>query len=134
MKSKTCIRVRYEETDAMGVVYHGNYLTWFEIGRTELIRETSVSYKEWEEKKCFLPVVEAACRYKKPARYDDEILIETELLPTKDLYFHFVYKVFRKSDQEFLAEGETKHLCVGENGRVMSKATKTMKKQIFGDI
>lgn len=131
MKSQITLRVRYEETDAMGVVYHGNYFTWFEIGRTELLRDYSMSYKEMENKKCFLPVIEATCRYKSSACYDDEVIIETELHPTTDLYFDFTYVVLRKSDQKLLAEGETKHVCVGENGRILTKATKSIKQQLF---
>jgi len=132
MKSQTTLRVRYEETDAMGVVYHGNYFTWFEIGRTELMRKYSMSYKEMESKKWFLPVVEATCCYKSSARYDDEIIIESELHSSTDLYFDFTYVVLRKSDHKLLAEGKTRHVCVGENGRILTKATRSIKKQLFG--
>lgn len=132
MKGQTILRVRYEETDAMGVVYHANYFTWFEISRTELLRKYSLSYKEMESKKWYLPVVEATCCYKNSARYDEEITIETELHSSTDLYFDFTYVVWRKSDHKLLAEGRTRHVCVGENGRILTKATKSIKKQLFG--
>ena len=72
------VRVRYAETDQMGIVYYANYLVWFELGRVELLRSLGLAYSQLEkEHECILPVVEATCRYRSPARYDDEILIET---------------------------------------------------------
>ena len=78
MSVTTQVRVRYAETDQMGIVYYANYLVWFEIGRVELLRSLGLAYSQLEtEHECILPVVEASCRYRAPARYDDEILIET---------------------------------------------------------
>ena len=84
MGNTTSIRVRYQETDQMGVVYHGNYFTWFDIGRTEFFRNMGMVYTRLEEEGILLPVIEAQCRYIKPAKYDDEIIINTKLVKLKE--------------------------------------------------
>ncbi len=105
------LRVRYAETDQMGVVYYSNFLVWFEIGRVELLRQLGFDYKTMEiEDDCFIPVVEANCRYKAPARYDDELIIVTHVAAVRGAVLKFRYQVVRVSDQQLLAEGETTHV------------------------
>ncbi len=116
MAVTTQVRVRYAETDQMGIVYYANYLVWFEIGRVELLRSLGLAYSQLEkEHECILPVVEASCRYRSPARYDDEILIETRPALLRGSVLKFAYKIYRKSvqkgtERELLAEGETVHV------------------------
>jgi acyl-CoA thioester hydrolase len=110
------LRVRYAETDQMGVVYHSNYLIWFEVGRVELLRQLGFTYKEMEkEDKCHIAVVDVKCRFKSPAKYDDEILVLTRLLNVRESIIHFGYEILRSSDSTLLAEGETTHIVVDEN-------------------
>jgi acyl-CoA thioester hydrolase len=107
------LRVRYAETDQMGVVYHSNFLIWMEIGRVELMRSLGFDYKQMElEDDCRLPVVDARCRYKSPAYYDEEILVLTELRNVRGSLIRFAYEILRQSDRTLLAEGETTHLVV----------------------
>jgi acyl-CoA thioester hydrolase len=110
---ETRIRVRYAETDQMGVVYHSNYFIWFEVGRVELMRQLGFTYKDMErEDGCYIAVVDARCRYKAPARYDDEIVIRTHLKNVRESLIHFSYEALRGSDQLLLAEGETTHIVI----------------------
>ena len=110
------VRVRYAETDQMGIVYYANYLVWFEIGRVELLRSLGLAYSQLEiEHECILPVIEASCRYRSPARYDDEIQIETRPALLRGSVIKFAYQIYRKANQEgkqreLLAEGETVHV------------------------
>ena len=107
------LRVRYAETDKMGVVYHSNFLIWMEIGRVELMRSLGFDYKQMEiEDDCHLPVVDARCRYKSPAYYDEEIVVRTELRNLRGSLMHFGYEIMRQSDGAMLAEGETTHIVV----------------------
>jgi acyl-CoA thioester hydrolase len=113
------IRVRYAETDQMGVVYYGNYMTWFEIGRAEMLRSLGLSYQQMEQDGAVLPVAKASCRYRMPARYDDEILIRTRCVALRGALVTFGYRVMRAvepagGDAEYvlLAEGETTHVVV----------------------
>ena len=111
----TEVRVRYAETDQMGVVYYANYLVWFEVGRVELLRALGFSYSVLEtEHECILPVVEATCRYHSPARYDDQVLIETRPALLRGSVLRFAYRVLRKgkegAEPTLLAEGETTHV------------------------
>ena len=111
----TQVRVRYAETDQMGIVYHANYLIWFELGRVELLRSLGLAYSKLEsDHGCILPVIEARCRYRAPARYDDEILIETRPAMLRGSVMKFAYRILRKehgSDKDtLLAEGETVHV------------------------
>jgi acyl-CoA thioester hydrolase len=116
MPVTTQARVRYAETDQMGIVYYANYLVWFELGRVELLRSLGLAYSQLEkEHECILPVVSASCRYRSPARYDDEILIETRPAMLRGSVIKFAYEIYRKPDQEgkqreLLAEGETVHV------------------------
>ncbi len=111
------VRVRYADTDQMGFVYYGNYLRWFEIGRTEMLRQHGMSYREVEAAGIRLPVLEARCRYRKPARYDDEVVIETTLAELGRASMRFAYRVLRQPDGELLAEGETEHCFLDPRGR-----------------
>jgi acyl-CoA thioester hydrolase len=109
------VRVRYAETDQMGIVYYANYLIWFEIGRVELLRSLGHAYSALEsDHDCILPVVEATCRYRAPARYDDEILIETRPAMLRGAVLKFAYRILRKAPEgaepQLLAEGETVHV------------------------
>jgi acyl-CoA thioester hydrolase len=110
------IRVRYAETDQMGVVYYANYFVWFEVGRVELMRSLGFEYRELEEQdQCFLPVVEASCRYKAPARYDDVLTLETRVLNQRTSMIRFGYRLLREmqeAESTLLAEGETVHVVV----------------------
>jgi acyl-CoA thioester hydrolase len=118
--SQTRIRVRYAETDQMGVVYYANFFIWFEIGRVELLRQLGFQYKEMEiDDDCHIPVVEANCRYKSPARYDDELLLETTVLALRRTVLKFGYRLFRLENQALtlLAEGETTHVTVNRSMR-----------------
>lgn len=99
------IRVRYEETDQMGVVYHANYLTWFEIGRTELIRELGYPYRMIEEKGLLLPVVEAEMKFRMPARYDDLISIYTRVASHSNVRLEFVCEIRRITEADYIPEG-----------------------------
>jgi acyl-CoA thioester hydrolase len=110
------IRVRYAETDQMGVVYHSNYLIWFEVGRVELIRTLGLDYKRMEvEEGCGIAVVEATARYRAPARYDDELVVQTTLLAARGAVVRFGYKVLRVADGVLLCEGTTVHVVVGKD-------------------
>ena len=111
MYNKTTVRVRYAETDQMGVVYHANYFVWFEVGRVELLRQMGFTYREMETQEgCFIAVVDARCRFKAPARYDDEVVIRTSLKNVRESLIHFTYTATRVSDGTLLAEGETTHI------------------------
>lgn len=107
------IRVRYAETDKMGVVYHSNFIVWFEVGRVELLRKLGFRYRDLEtEHDCHIAVVDVRCRYKSPAYYDDELTIRTRLKNLRGSLMHFSYEIVRRSDQQLLAEGETAHIVV----------------------
>ena len=114
----TRVRVRYAETDQMGVVYHANYLIWFEVGRVEFIRHIGLDYRSMEQDEgVMIAVVEARARYKAPARYDDELLVETHLAGVRGSVVRFTYAVRRAIDGLLLCEGETVHLAVGRDMR-----------------
>jgi acyl-CoA thioester hydrolase len=119
--SETRLRVRYAETDQAGVVYHSNYLIWFEVGRVELCRDNGFNHRDMEqEADAFLPVVELRVTYRSPARYDDEILIRTRIVQLRTRSIVFAYEVLRAADGTLLAEGETHHIVI--NGRGRSRA------------
>jgi acyl-CoA thioester hydrolase len=109
--NETRIRVRYAETDQMGVVYHANHFIWFEVGRVELLRQFGFSYKDMErEDDCFIAVVDARCRYKAPVHYDDEVVVRTFLKHVREKVIRFGYELRSKETGELLAEGETTHI------------------------
>lgn len=115
MENKVNIRVRYQETDQMGVVYHGNYLTWFEIGRSEMTRSMGLTYADMEAMGVMMPVTFANLQYKAPARYDDELTIVTEVVKVSPVRMEFAYQVLR--GQEILAEGSTGHAFIAQDGK-----------------
>ncbi|MGP0095982.1 MAG: acyl-CoA thioesterase [Terriglobales bacterium] len=107
----TRIRVRYAETDQMGVVYHANHFIWFEVGRVELLRQFGFSYKDMErEDDCCIAVVDARCRYRAPVHYDDEIIVRTFLKHVRAKVLHFGYELRKAETGELLADGETMHV------------------------
>ena len=125
--SETRVRVRYAETDQMGVVYHANYFVWFEVGRVELLRQLGFSYKEMElQDGCHIAVVDARCRYKAPARYDDEVIVRTHLKNVRESLVHFGYELMRASDGTLLAEGETTHVVIDREMKKRSIPDKYM--------
>jgi acyl-CoA thioester hydrolase len=110
------VRVRYAETDQMGVVYHANYFVWFEVGRVEFIRQMGLDYKSMEqEEDALIAVVEASARYKAPARYDDDLIVRTTLAGVRGPIVRFRYSVLRADDEMLLCEGETVHVVVGRD-------------------
>ena len=109
--NETRLRVRYAETDQMGVVYHANHFIWFEVGRVELLRQLGFNYKDMErDDDCYIAVVDARCRYKAPAHYDDEIVVRTYLKNMREKMIHFGYELVRVGNGDLLAEGETTHI------------------------
>ncbi len=112
-ESEIKLRVRYAETDQMGVVYHSNYLVWFEIGRVELMRQLGFRYRDMEQADgCHIPVADLRIRYKQPAHYDEEVIVRTRLAEVHRSLLRFRYRVLRAGDGTLLAEGETTHLVV----------------------
>lgn len=131
---ETEIRVRYAETDQMGIVHNSNYLVWFEVGRSEFCRARGFSYKEMEEKDNALMVVaESYCRYKSPAYYEDLLTVRTKVEEVRSRSLRFVYEIFRPSDETLLAEGETLHLVTDENKRVRSLPESYKEKLLSGE-
>lgn len=119
--NETRVRVRYAETDQMGVVYHANYFVWFEIGRVELLRQLGFSYREMESMDdCGIAVIDASCRYKAPARYDDEIIVRTHVKYLRESLVQFGYELVRAGDETELAEGETTHIAVNSEMKKIS--------------
>ena len=130
--SEVRIRVRYAETDQMGVVYHSNHFVWFEVGRVEFFRQLGFSYKDMEQQDgCHIAVVDARCRYKAPARYDDEVVVRTQLKNVRESMVHFAYTLVRASDDLLLAEGETMHVVIDREMKKTPIPEKYM--QIFRD-
>jgi acyl-CoA thioester hydrolase len=112
------VRVRYAETDQMGVVYYGNYFTWFEIGRVEFCRQVGFEYKQMEiEDDSFIVVAEASCRYKRPARFDDLLTVRTRVTGSQRRTIRFAYEIFRQASDELIATGETLHVICDRQGR-----------------
>lgn len=115
---RPAVRVRYPETDRMGVAWHGHYLAWFEIGRTEWMRAAGVAYGRLEDERGIrFPVVEAAARYHAPARYDERLEVETRLVEVGGARVRFVYRVEGAEDGRLRATGSTMHAAVDERGR-----------------
>jgi acyl-CoA thioester hydrolase len=116
---ETRVRVRYAETDQMGVVYHSNHLIWFEVGRVELMREMGFSYRDMElEDGRFIAVAEVKCRYRAPVYYDEEIVIRTRLKNVRESVVVFSYELVRADTNTLLAEGETTHIVTDSNMKV----------------
>jgi acyl-CoA thioester hydrolase len=126
--NETRLRVRYAETDKMGVVYHSNHFVWFEVGRVELLRQMGFSYSDMEDNDgCFIAVVEAKCRYRAPVRYDEEVLIRTKLLNVRDSVIHFSYELCRGDDGSLIAEGETTHIVTNADMQIAVLPEKYLK-------
>ena len=116
---ETRLRVRYAETDQMGVVYHSNHLIWFEVGRVELMREMGFSYRDMErEDGCFIAVAEVKCRYRAPVYYDEEVLVRTRLKAVRESVVVFNYELLRADGGALLAEGETTHIVTNSAMKV----------------
>jgi acyl-CoA thioester hydrolase len=116
-RSSSRVRVRYAETDQMGVVYYANYFIWFEVGRTDLLRNEGWSYRDMESDGLSLPVVDAHCEYKQSARYDDDIEIRTTGTLLSPVRVRFDYQVVRPADDVLLAAGHTVHAVLDASGR-----------------
>ena len=117
-KHHTRLRVRYAETDQMGVVYYANYLVWMEIGRVELVRSRGFNYQELEQTEgLYLSVIDATCRYVHPARYDQEIVIQTEVAKSSSRIIEFAYEIRSADPDRLLAEGTTRHIWLTRNWR-----------------
>lgn len=115
--SVSTVRVRYAETDKMGVVYYANYFVWFEVARTDLLRSLGWSYREMEIAGVSLPVIEADCRYHRSVRYDDELEVQTEGRLLSKVRMEFVYRVIRREDLILAASGRTVHAAMDPSGR-----------------
>jgi acyl-CoA thioester hydrolase len=118
--NKTKLKVRYVETDQMGIVHHSNYYAWFEVGRTEYITEIGMTYKQMEEAGIMLPVVESSCKYIEGAKYEDILIIETFMQELNGAKVIFNYNVVRENDGKVLAKGSTTHAFVNEKFRVVN--------------
>jgi acyl-CoA thioester hydrolase len=118
-QNETRLRVRYAETDQMGVVYHSNHLIWFEVGRVELMRQMGFSYRDMErEDGLFIAVAEAKCRYRAPVYYDEEVVIRTRLKTVRESVIVFNYELARADSGTLLAEGETTHIVTDSKMKV----------------
>jgi acyl-CoA thioester hydrolase len=126
--NETRLRVRYAETDQMGVVYHSNHFIWFEVGRVELLRQMGFSYRDMESQdNCFIAVAEAKCRYRAPVRYDEEVVVRTKLLNVRESVIHFGYELRRAEGDTLLAEGETTHIVTDAAMKIATLPDKYMK-------
>ena len=125
---ETTLRVRYAETDQMGIAYYANYLAWFEVGRTEWCRATGFTYREMEQQEgIYLMVADAHCRYKAPARYDDVLIIKTKVKSFKKRLIVFGYEVLSQASGQLLATGETTHTITDAEGHLRSLPEKYFK-------
>ncbi len=118
LTNETELRVRYPECDPMGIAHHGTYATWFEIGRSDLLRQTGVSYRNLEEAGEFLPIVDVYIRYKKPARYDDVLRLVSKMTYVSKAKIIFEYELYR--DGIMLATGKTTNACINAQGKLQS--------------
>jgi acyl-CoA thioester hydrolase len=116
-QTTSIVRVRYAETDKMGVVYHSNYLIWFEVGRTDWLRETGCTYRDMEADGIQLPVIEVHCEYRQGARYDDDVEIRTRAKKLSPVRVQFDYEAIRRADGAILATGHTVHAAIDRQGR-----------------
>jgi acyl-CoA thioester hydrolase len=131
--NETRLRVRYAETDKMGVVYHSNHFIWFEVGRVELLRQLGFSYSDLENHdNLFFAVAEAKCRYRAPVRYDEEVLVRTQLLNVRESVVHFGYELRRVEGGALIAEGETTHIVTDAAMKITEIPDKYMK--VFREV
>jgi acyl-CoA thioester hydrolase len=117
--TETTIRVRYAETDAMGVVYHTNYIIWFEVGRGDFLRQKGGDYSEFEATGRYLPVTEVDARFVAPARYDDVVVVRTSVAELRSRSVTMYYEVRMQDTGQVLVTGHTKHVCVDQEGRIL---------------
>lgn len=117
IESRSRVRVRYAETDQMGIAWHGNYFAWFEVGRTDLLRHLGSTYREMEALGLRLPVIECSARYRRPARYDDDLEVLTRLRAMGGARLEFEYEVRRSGADDLLATGATTHASTDPTGR-----------------
>lgn len=120
MKTETILTVRYAETDQMGIVHHSNYSIWFEAGRTDFLKQTGVSYTEVESRNVMLPLYEITCRFKSPAKYEDEIAVITSLKELSRVRLILAYEVFNRKNNTLLATGETLHAFTDKDLRPLN--------------
>lgn len=125
-RNRVSFRVRYSETDAMGVVHHSRYLPWMELGRTEFLRQYGFSYRQCEEEGYLFPLLAAACHYHAPAKYDDLVTVETWIKTIRPPFLEFAYKITREPDGLLLASGETKQICITKEGKPRREPVKQM--------
>ncbi len=126
--NETKVRVRYAETDQMGVVYHSNHLIWFEVGRVELLRQLGFSYRDMErEDGRYIAVAEVTCRYRAPVYYDEEVLIRTRLKSVRESVVIFSYELLRSERGTLLAEGETTHIVTDSNMKIAALPEKYLR-------
>jgi len=112
------VRVIYADTDAMGIVYHTNYIRWFEMGRNEIMRQLGVSYSELEKLGLNLPLTKVSCHYLAPAKYDDLVTIETKFDYIKRASIRFNSKIWDENQEKVLVEGYTIHACTNNEGKI----------------
>ncbi len=130
---ETTLRVRYAETDQMGVVYYANFFIWFEIGRVEFLRDLGFSYRSMErEDDCYIVAADARCRYKAPARYDDLVMIRTRLMGVRGPLVRFGYEALRQPDGTLLAQGETTHIVTDAQFKPRSLPEKY--RRVFNEV
>jgi len=126
--NETRLRVRYAETDQMGVVYHSNHLIWFEVGRVELMREMGFSYRDMErDDGRFIAVAEVTCRYRAPVYYDEEVIVRTRLKSVRESVVVFSYELVRAEGGTLLAEGETTHIVTDPKLNIAALPEKYLK-------
>ena len=118
-KNLTKVRVIYADTDALGIVYHTNYIKWFEIGRGELLRELGIPYSQIENMGYYLPLTEVNCHYLCPARYDQIVLIETQIIFVKRASIKFRFLIWDEKQEKTLVEGESVHACINKQGKIV---------------
>ena len=127
-QNETRLRVRYAETDQMGVVYHSNHLIWFEVGRVELMRQMGFSYRDMEQEDgLFIAVAEARCRYRAPIYYDEEVVVRTWLKNVRESVIIFSYELTRPNGGTLLAEGQTTHIVTDSNMKVATLPEKYLR-------
>ncbi len=114
----TKVRVIFADTDAMGIVYHTNYIRWFETGRNELMRQLGVAYTELEKLGLNLPLIKVSCHYLAPAKYDHLVTVETKFDYIKKASIKFNSKIWDENRQKLLVEGYTIHACVNQEGKI----------------
>ena len=131
---ETEIRVRYAETDKMGIAHHSNYLIWFEAGRSDLCRARGFSYKEMEDDNALMVVAETYCRYKSPAYYEDVLTIRAQVAEVRSRSIRFIYEIVRDSDGVLLAEGETLHVVTDHNKKVRLIPDRYREQLLAGEV